>query len=138
MITPYITFNGKCKEALSYYQSVFKSEVKSMLPYGEYVPADIESPPENLCDWILHAEVEICGTDFWFADETTAVSCGNMIKLAAKVPTAKDGQEYFDMLKIDGTITLPPTETFYSTFHAAVTDKYGVCWNIVAEEAPKQ
>ncbi|WP_395547665.1 MULTISPECIES: hypothetical protein [unclassified Lacrimispora] len=33
-------------------------------------------------------------------------------------------------------VVLPPTET--SVFHAAVTDKFGVNWNVVAEEAPKE
>jgi PhnB protein len=36
------------------------------------------------------------------------------------------------------TITLQPIETFYSVFHAAVTDKFGVNRNVVAEEAPAQ
>lgn len=138
MVTPYITFNGKCREALSFYETVFNSEIKSIIPYGEYIPEDIDTPPENLSHWVLHAEMMICGTNFWFADETQSVSCGNMIKLTASVPNAKTGQGYFNLLKADGNITLPPTETFYSTFHAAVTDKYGVCWNIVSEEAPKQ
>jgi PhnB protein len=36
---------------------------------------------------------------------------------------------------VGGKVTLPPTDTFYSTFHAAVKDKFGVDWNIVADEA---
>ncbi len=35
-------------------------------------------------------------------------------------------------------VVLPPTVTFYSVFHAAVMDKFGVNWNVVAEEAPKE
>ena len=115
-----------------------KSEPKSSIPYGDYIPDGIESPPENLSEWIMHAEMEICNTNFWFADETQAVSCGSMVKLMATVPTAKVGQEYFDMLKVDGDITLPPIETYYSNFHTALVDKFGVCWNIVSKEPPKQ
>lgn len=37
---------------------------------------------------------------------------------------------------VDAYINLPPTETFYSAFHGGITDKYGVSWNITAEEAP--
>lgn len=33
---------------------------------------------------------------------------------------------------------IPPTETFYSNFHASLIDKFGVHWNIVAEEKPNQ
>ena len=138
MVTPYLTFNGKCEEAMSFYQSIFKGEIKSSFPYGDYIPDGIENPSEKLSEWIMHAEMEICGTDFWFADETQVVTCGDMVKLTAKVPTAKIAQEYFDKLKVDGKITLPPTETYYSNFHAAIVDKYGVCWNIVSGEAPQQ
>ena len=138
MITPYITFNGKCKDAMSFYQSVFKTEIKTIYPYGEYIPDGIESPPENLSEWVMHAEMEICDTNFWFADETQPVFCGDMLKLTATVEHANVGQEYFDKLKDGGTVKLPPTETYYSNFHAAVVDQFGVCWNIVSKEPPKQ
>jgi len=136
MVTPYIAFNGICKEALEFYQAVFTCEAPSIMPYGEYVPDGVVISHENLSEWVLHAEMQICGTKFWFADETQPVTSGNAVKLTATVPNAKTGQEYFDRLKENGAVTLPPTETFYSTFHAAVTDKYGVCWNIVSEESP--
>lgn len=136
MVTPYIIFNGNCKNALEFYKNAFQSEVKMSLPYGDYIPDGISEPPENLSEWILHAEMQICGTNFWFADEVQPLTQGNMVKLTAVVPTAIEAQGYFDLLKEGGIITLPSTKTFYSAFHAAVTDKYGVCWNIVAEEAP--
>jgi PhnB protein len=98
----------------------------------------MEEPPENLSDWVMHAEMEICGTNFWFADETQSVSCGSMVKFTATVPTAIVGQEYFDMLQADGNITLPPTETYYINFHTSLVDKFGVCWNIVSKEPPTQ
>jgi len=138
MVTPYITFNGKCNEAMSFYKSVFNAEIKSAIPYGDYIPNGIKSPPEHLSDFIMHGEMKICETDFWFADEVQPVSCGDMLKLTASVPSANVGQEYFDKLKADGKITLPPTETYYSNFHAAVVDKYGVNWNIVSTEPPNQ
>lgn len=136
MVTPFITFYGNCKEALLFYQNIFQSEIKAEYLYGEYIPDGVESPPEDLCNWILHAEMQIYGSNFWFADVTEAVKLGDAVKLTASVPNSEVAQTYFDRLKEDGRITLPPTETFYNTFHAAVTDKYGVCWNIVAEEVP--
>jgi uncharacterized glyoxalase superfamily protein PhnB len=30
------------------------------------------------------------------------------------------------------------TEAFYSVFHAVVTDKFGVTWNVVAAKAPER
>jgi PhnB protein len=139
MVTPYITFAGNCNEALEFYQTVFNSEVLMSLPYGDYVPEGVTAPPANLKDWILHAEMNICDTVFWFADEIAEpVYKGNMIKLTTKVASAQAAQKIFNVLSIDAKITLPPTATFYSSFHAGLTDRYGVSWNIVAEEAPNR
>jgi hypothetical protein len=41
-------------------------------------------------------------------------------------------------LRVGGKVTLAPVEPFYSVFHAAVTDRFGVNWNVVAEEAPRK
>jgi len=136
MVTPYVVLEGNCKDALEFYERVFKSKVKMMQTYGEYVPDGIVTPPKNLNNWILHAEIEICGTNFWFADDTQSVNNGTMIRLAALVPTAMEALYIFEMLSDGGYVTLQPVETFYSTFHASVTDRFGVNWNIVVEESP--
>ncbi|WP_347490955.1 VOC family protein [Desulfoscipio sp. XC116] len=136
MITPYLIFNGNCKEALDFYQKAFESKIGMSMPYGEYVPSGVEKLPSDLSVWVLHAEMQICGTTFWFADEVGILTKGNVVRLTATVPTNGEAQKIFDWLKENGEITLPPTETFYSTFHAALTDKFGIPWNIVAEEAP--
>ncbi|MDO5837128.1 MAG: VOC family protein [Methanobacterium sp.] len=139
MVTPYITFAGNCSEALELYKNAFNSTIKMQQPYGDYIPEGIETPPEDLKNWILHAEMEICGTPFWFADEVAEpVEKGNMVKLTAQVASAEEAQRIFDMLNQDAHITLPPTETFYSTFHAGLVDMFGISWNIVALEAPSQ
>lgn len=138
MINPYITFAGECHAALEFYQKVFQTKVEMSYSYEDYVPEGVSTPPNNLSNWILHAEMEICGTKVWFADEVAEpVTKGNMIKLTATVSTAGEAQRIFDALNNDAYITLPPTETFYSTFHAGIVDKFGVSWNITAEEAPK-
>lgn len=97
-----------------------------------------KTPPEYLNNWILHAEIEICGTNFWFADDVQSVTNGTMIRLAAIVPTAKEVNNIFEMLSDRGYVTLQPVESFYSTFHASVTDRFGVNWNIVDEESPNK
>lgn len=136
MIMPYIAFHGQCREALDFYQKVFDSAVKMTQPYGEYVPDGLAEAPKNLAQWIIHAEMEICGTVVWFADETEPIHSGNQIKLTVTVPTKKDAQKIFDQFEGSSRIVLSPTETFYSAFHAELFDRYGIGWDIVAEEAP--
>ncbi len=136
MITPYLVFNGDCQEALDFYRSVFPCGEPKVMNYGDYMPEGSQTPPELLRTWVMHGEMEICGTNIWFADEATPFARGESIKLSASVPTGIEATAIFDALCAGGTVTLPPTETFYSVFHAAVTDKFGVNWNVVALEAP--
>ena len=138
MIMPYLVFNGECKDALEFYRAVFHCDEPKVLPYGDYMPEGSKTPPDLLRTWVMHAEMVIYGTNVWFADEAIPVAKGNSIKLSATVPDGKEAGVVFDALCGDGKVTLPPTETFYSVFHAAVTDKFGVNWNVVAEEAQKR
>jgi PhnB protein len=136
MVTPYLVFSGKCQEAMDFYRSVFPCGVPKIMNYGDYMPEGSKTPPELLRTWVMHGEMEVCGTNIWFADEAAEISVGENIKLSATVPTGTEAKAIFDTLSVGGAVTLPPTETFYSVFHASVTDKYGVNWNVVASEAP--
>lgn len=136
MITPYLVFNGDCQDALDLYRSVFPCSEPKIMNYGDYMPEGSKTPPELLRTWIMHGEMEVCGTNIWFADEATPFTKGESIRLSASIPTGKEAAAIFEELCVGGTVTLPPTETFYSVFHAAVTDKFGVNWNIVALEHP--
>ncbi len=138
MITPYLTFNGNCKEALAFYRSVFPCGEPSVLPYGDYMPEGSPTPPELLRNWVMHAEMTVCGTNVWFADSAQSPGNSGLITLSAIVPTEGEALAIYDALCAGGTVTLPPTVTFYSVFHAVVRDRFGVPWQIVAEEAPVQ
>lgn len=139
MVTPYIVFSGECREALKLYGAAFGSEIKMSQTYGDYVPRGVENPPADLKDWILHAEMEICETPFWFADEIAEpVRKGTNVKLTVQVSDAAVAQKIYDVLCKDAYISLPPTETFYSSFHAGLVDMFGVSWNITALEAAAQ
>lgn len=137
MVTPYLTFEGDCGEALLFYKNAFNGTIKTLRYYDDYVPEDVKAPPYDLEDWILHAEMEIYGTTFWFADEVSEpVIKGNMVRLTLLVDDAAEAQRVFDSLNHHAFVPLPPTETFYSTFHASIVDQFGINWNITALEAP--
>lgn len=135
MVIPYLTFHGRCREALAYYGDIFATEPTMVQPYGDYVPADAAAKHPGLRSWVLHAEMQIAGAPFWFADDIGKPLPGSNIKLAVSFKDAALATEIFNKLAADGIITLPPTETFYSAFHAAATDQFGINWQIIAEKA---
>ena len=136
MLIPYIVFHGQCADAVTFYENVFEAKSENAYPYGDYVPEGT-TPPEGLRDWIMHAELDICGSRFWFADEAESVTTGNNVRLSLSVETKREAEQIFTRLSEGGHITLPPTETFYCNFHGAVTDRFGLCWNIVSQEPPE-
>lgn len=138
MIIPYLTFQGNCAQALTFYADVFGCEHPAAHLYADYVPEGLQNPPAGLSGWVLHAEMEIGESKFWFADETEPLVVGNNVKLTLPVATAAEAGRIYDALSADGRVVLPPTETGYSTFHASVVDRFGICWNIVAQESPAQ
>lgn len=135
MIAPYLTFYGNCKEALEFYQGVFKCTPRMSQPYGDYIPEGLTEVPPHLKEWVLHAELEIGETVVWFADEAVEPAVtGNNVKLVMTTETKKEAERIFNSLNDDARVILPPTQTFYSSFHAEIIDKYGIIWNIVAKE----
>lgn len=136
MVIPYLTFHGNCAEALAFYQTVFGGQAKPPMLYGDYLPEGLNPVPEGFSAWIMHAELDLCGATVWLADEAPAPALGDNIKLTATLPTAQAAQAVFSALAQGGRVSLPPTDTFYSSFHAAVIDKFGIHWNLVAEAPP--
>jgi PhnB protein len=138
MIAPYLTFNGDCRDALDFYRAVFRCEEPKIFPYGDYMPEGSKTPSELPREWIMHGEMVIRGAQVWFADVASQRVVGNNIELSVTAPTGKEAAEIFEALCVGGEATLPPVETFYSVFHASATDKFGVNWNVIADEAPRK
>jgi len=44
MITPYLVFNGNCKDALDFYRSVFHCNEPKVLPYGDLYARRLKDP----------------------------------------------------------------------------------------------
>lgn len=136
MIFPYLVFSGEAREAISFYEECFATKALSIIPYGEYIPEGAEGI-DGISNMIVHAEMEVFGNKIWFADEICEiVKKGTNTKLVITVDTFEEADTIFCYLEKGGNVILPPTPTYYSTFHAYVIDKFGVCWNVVANESP--
>lgn len=131
MINPYLSFKGNTREVLSFYSEVFNTKDPEIMNYGDYVPEGSTIPADELRDWVMHAQLEICGTTVLFADEVAPLSFGNNISLTVTYPSKEEGERVFLALSERGEVLLPPLETFYSPFHAAVKDRYGVHWHVI-------
>lgn len=131
MINVYLKFNGQTREVLDFYHDVFRTEKPRIMNYGDYVPEGSKVPAEELRDWVMHAELEIYGSTVLFADEVETLTLGDSIDLSLSLPNKAEGERIFQALQDGGAVIIPPVETFYSPFHAAARDRFGVTWHLI-------
>ncbi|MEX2335294.1 MAG: YciI family protein [Pseudohongiella sp.] len=130
-MSTHLSFNGNCREAMSFYADVLSGEVTFMLPY-----ADTPMKDETDADWqdkIIHAEINLGGRVLMGADAPPAMyekPTGTSVQLYYDdVAIAK---EVFDALLVGGSVYMPFAETFWAKGFGMLTDKYGIHWMINA------
>jgi PhnB protein len=130
-ISPYVSFNGNCAEAVAFYEKAFgvKAEV---MRYGEAPLEDGDQAPEEARNLIMHAQFEICGEMIMLCDmlPNTPARVGDNIAIMAEFDNADTAKSAFEALKEGGEVRMELQETFWSKCFGSLTDQFGVSWNI--------
>ena len=130
-ISPYLSFNGNCADAVAFYEKVF--DVKAEIMRYKDAPKDngYETQPstENL---VMHAQFELGGEIIMFADMPPeyAVKNGTNIAIMAEFDKIETAKSAFEALKEGGKVDMELQETFWSKCFGSLTDKFGIIWNI--------
>lgn len=134
MITPFINFSGRCNEAITFYERVFNGQDKRIMRYKDAPPNPDFPIPDSMKEYVLHAEMTICGTKVSFSDTQQGIIPGNMISLAINFPTVDEVQDTFHKLKEEGEILMELSPQFFSPMYGWVKDKFGISWQIICQE----
>ncbi|UWG96650.1 VOC family protein [Dehalobacter sp. DCM] len=134
MITPYINFSGRSGEAIAFYEKALNGQDKRIMYYKDAPPNPDFPVPEAMQDYVLHAEMTICGTKVSFSDTQQGVVAGDMISLALSYPTVNEVTEAFNRLKDGGEVLMELSPQFYSRMYGWVKDKFGIGWQIICLE----
>jgi PhnB protein len=124
-LNPYLTFNGNCKEAMTFYKEIFEGEL-SLMTGGESPAAS--QMPAQFHNLILHAslktdEFEIMATDMAPGDFNE----GNAVHLALICKTEAQIHSHFGKLSAGGKVGQPINQTFFGLF-GVLADKFGKNW----------
>ena len=135
-VQAYITFGGRCEEALAFYKKSLGAEVTGLLRWKESPDADMKGPP-GYEEKIMNATFRIGETDLMADDgmgEKHAEFKGMM--LAIEVADDAEAKHIFIALGEGGNVTMPLAKTFWTSSFGMLTDKFGVPW-MVGVESPK-
>ena len=125
-VVPYLTFNGNCRDAMTFYQNCFDG--KLILETVKGSPMEGHWPKE-VQNNILHSSLESESISILASDmvEQNGLTVGNNITLALICKTDQEIEMYFQRLSQDGTIKYP-LHNFYNGKIGGLIDKFGINW----------
>lgn len=130
-ISPYVSFNGNCAEAVAFYEKAFNVKAEIMR-YKDAPPEDGYQSPEGTENLVMHAQFEIDGEMVMLCDlpPETPVKVGENIAIMAEFDSVDKAKAAFEALKEGGEVSMEIQETFWSKCFGSLTDKFGISWNI--------
>jgi PhnB protein len=135
-LNPYLIFKDNCEEAFHFYKTVFGGEILFMGRYKDVPQAARQWYPGSTDEQIMHAALQInaetvlMGNDSVATYEESIGAFANNFFLYISTENQADAYRIFDELSIEGKITMPMTQTFWSSHYGIVIDKFGINWKI--------
>lgn len=130
-VQPYLFFNGRCAEALEFYQKVLGAEVQALMRFKDN-PEPNNCGPAVTPEAVMHASFKIGESVLMASDgrcEGTPRFDGFSLSLA--VATEAEAESLFAALGEGGKIEMPLTKTFFSARFGMVEDRFGMSWMIL-------
>ena len=129
-ITPYLNFDGSCREAFAFYAATLGGTIEGMMTYGDS-PAREHSSPE-MYDMVMHARLTARGAVLMGSDGPSHMQekpQGFWVTIG--LDDAEEGERIFGALSDGGKVVTPYAPTFWGVFGMTV-DRYGIPWMINA------
>lgn len=138
-VQPYLSFEGRCEEALNFYKKAIGAQVEVMMRFKEAPPAD---RPSDGCAGPMPDGNKIMHSSFKVGDAvimaTDGMASGKAefkgVSLALSVKSDAEAQQKFQALSEGGTVQQPLIKTFFSSSFGMVADKFGVGWMVVVAQ----
>ena len=126
---PYLCFNGNCKEAMEFYQSVLGGEL-TLQTFGEAPGVTDDDDTKNL---IMHADLKTETLNFFGSDDPSA---GGEIKFGHNISLCLGGTDLealtgaFNALCAGGTVQQELTTAVWGNVFGMFSDKFGMDWMV--------
>ena len=135
-VQAYVSFDGRCEEALEFYKKSIGAEVTFLMRWKESPDAAMKPPP-GFEEKIMNAAFRIGETQLMADDGMGAKEAEfKGMTLAIEVADDAEAKRVFTALGEGGNVTMPLMKTFWTSSFGMMIDKFVVPW-MVNVEAPK-
>jgi PhnB protein len=132
-IQPYLSFEGRCDEAIEFYKKAIGAKVDMLMRFKEAPDQSMVSPQNK--DKVMHAALHAGDTQLLMSDgRCTGGPNFNGIALALSANTEADAEQIFNALAEGGKVNMPLAKTFFSPKFGMVADKFGVGWMVLVAQ----
>lgn len=136
-INSYLTFNGNCREAMTFYKECLGGEL-TLQTVGES-PMSEKMPPQ-MKECILHSALTkdslvMMGSDM--VSEQGLIK-GNAVSLMLNCSSEEEIKNTYKKLSSGGQATHPLENTFWGAMFGDLTDKFGNHWLLHYDKNQKQ
>lgn len=141
-ISPYLTFNGNCEDAFSFYRSVFGGNFGYIGRFGEMPPMEGQPPiQESERNKIMHVSLPISEETVLMGSDSSdafghSTNVGNNFSISINATSQPDADRLYNGLAAGGQQTMPMNKTFWGSYFGMLVDKYGIQWMVSYDEAP--
>jgi PhnB protein len=131
-MTPYLSFNGHCEEALKFYERCLGARLGQIFryegtPLAQQVPSDWQNK-------VMHANLTVGGQQLMAGDvapDQYEVPKG--FSLSLQMADTREAERIYEELGAGGRIVMPLAETFWAARFGMVVDRFGFPWLINCE-----
>src|SRR5262245_36818985 len=114
-VETYLTFNGRCEEAVAFYNKVIGAEFTTVMRFKDspepHPPGMLPAGFENK---VMHSVIKIGDTTVMATDGCGGEPGFNGFSLTIAVEDVAEATRIFNALSAGGKVTMPLSETFFA------------------------
>jgi PhnB protein len=128
-VQPYLSFEGRCEEAINFYKTAVGAEVLMLMRFKEAPDQSMMTPGTG--DKVMHASLRV-GDSTVMASDGRCMGKANFegTSLSLTADNDADAKRLFNALADGGQIQMPLAKTFFASSFGMVADRFGVPWMI--------
>lgn len=133
-VNVYLSFDGTCEGAISFYEKVFGTKRAYSCTYGEQeeMASSIAEGDKNK---ILHSYLPISDDTALMAADVVKgfgpdIVVGNSVALSVSPDTEEEAKRIFAELSEGGQVIMPLEKAFWNALYGMFIDKFGVNWMV--------
>jgi PhnB protein len=133
-VQPYLMFEGRCEEAIRFYQAAVGAEVQMLMRHKDSPePAPPGMLPPGSENKVMHAALRIGDSVVLATDgRCTGKTDFRAFSLALTAATVAEADRAFARLGDGGQVTMPLARTFWSPRFGMLIDRFGIAWMVMA------